>query len=1630
MSTFNNERETSSLDQEDSSPDPHKTDLSATNPNGEFNVSDMSIAALEEELARSTPRIGKYQIEKTLGFHGQATVFKAFDPDLDRIVALKLYRQPLTDQTRQQVIVEGRALAKIESPFVARCHNVDSVSGVPLLVMEWVDGQTLSEYVAENELCYRQIRRIFGQIATGLQAVHQCQLLHRDIKPENILISHDGIPKIIDFGLASSNTGTEKSIAGTFAYMSPEQAVGDPAKIDQRSDLFGLGAVLFFMLTGRPPHEAASKEEIREQAMSAQIDFRSRLNRNTPRSLTQICLTCLAWKPEDRFRDVGQVLSKLRQQRMLRSASLLAVAAILLVMIVGSGYYVNWLNSLPDNSLSEAETKRIQDVTDPRGDKVALEFAILAGQPPMEVTSTDQSGSVYQLSHGHRVFVRVTPQEPCHINVISVQCDGSEQRVNDVFTLPAANQKNTKYSMDRVFETEPVEVEWRGIVEYLFVLATEKPVEGRQLEKYVLNKVASEKLDSIVIREKLRGFTNDFKLGLVSEICIPYFVQPSGDSAVFRKPVMTPVSFAMSAGSGERMSGKRPVLQEEATQEQEPEETAAERKRRIKTAARNLVFQSRRHAANRSCDEAIQCLDQAYALYASDTETFYLNSMMGVLKLAGDYSEVGRNVAQALEYRREKVQMLKQREAEMPEVMAEVYLREARAELEHTQKLADLSPDKIKQFATAKETWLTVPSAPPQNRLDEAMTMMQDALNGFHESVGQDHLDAVNCLSRCADFQNLKQDLRNILSMLDRIEAGFRDIYGDRSLHLMRLHAKRSVTYAKWLGDVEGALQENQKALDIAGGLLSETNAERLRLSLERARFLNLREESGQAISLLLDVLPKLKRRYPGGEETGNAHFQLGRAYLEFDLFEECLNETGLAQELFQRLRAGGAFSEGERNTYISECLRLKAVCHSEMGQYQKAIELFQAAIERVKDEAPDTLRRIKYDADLATTFAKSGDPDRSTRLLLDTLEKTKSRIAEFQQDARVQELTTLQNEIAYFHARIARNYAAMERFEDSRDNFLVAIDIHESRKATPKKISMSDWYHQLSRVNARLGDWSNARRNLEKSFGLILDARSELLLGTSEQSAATMAADVQSISSDLIGLYLKDEDPDLEKIHDCLAKTRGLVFDTFALRHREIFENRSPGIEEVSRRLAQVQRQLSLAALNQARGPGGIGKLQEDKARLESRLVSEINSSLAPGSKPLAISQIADQLGSETAVVECLIASDLLTSEKQLYSLIVHNRGEQVQLVPHGELEGILEGVTLLHRHIGAQFGLERGFKRDRMKRASGTLAESQRTLHERLWAPLAARLQPDIRHVVISPTSRLRDVPWAMLKDKSDQHVFERYSTSVANSVRDLLNILEQTNEPDAVEKILLCGGLNYGEKIEAAVAEDLQERRIVPHRGNGRVFGNWEFLEGSRIEIDKIAEIVAGKIATTTVSGLEGTEQRLVDELPKAGIAHIACHGFAPSITGGNASRWANRFPLANSGIACSNANQAFVSGDELNDGHLTGAEVLLLDLRGMELVTLSACESGRFENIHGQGAYGIEFALRSAGARASLTSLWPIGDESTSRLMAVFYRNWLIQELNKAEALRQAQLEMKRQGLPPASYCGWMISGDYR
>lgn len=268
-------------------------------------------------------KLGRYRIEARIGEGAMADVFRAHDPDIGRVVAIKAlkpdYRRD--PELGARFLREARAAGALNHPNIATIYDVGEADGVPYIAMELIDGRPLDMVLqAQGRMPFERVLTLGAQLADALAWAHAQGVVHRDVKPSNILLSSDGkTAKLLDFGvarIAESDGQLARTQAGqmigTPRYMSPEQALGLP--VDARSDLFSLGAVLYEMVTGKTAFDASGLATLALQIAQEKVTPIERSAADCPPGLRQIVEKLLAKKPDQRFADGAQLLQALQRE--------------------------------------------------------------------------------------------------------------------------------------------------------------------------------------------------------------------------------------------------------------------------------------------------------------------------------------------------------------------------------------------------------------------------------------------------------------------------------------------------------------------------------------------------------------------------------------------------------------------------------------------------------------------------------------------------------------------------------------------------------------------------------------------------------------------------------------------------------------------------------------------------------------------------------------------------------------------------------------------------------------------------------------------------------------------------------------------------------------------------------------------------------------------------------------------------------------------------------------------------------------------------------------------------------------------------------------------------------------------
>lgn len=305
-------------------------------------------------------KYGRYEIIKELGRGAMGLVYQAHDPEIDRLLALKVLREDRLTSAAflQRFLKEARAIGRLSHPRIVTVYDVGQDHGTIYIAMELLQGEPLNALGEKRKFSPEEIINLGIQVGETLDYAHQKGIVHRDIKPSNILVQPDGQIKITDFGIAhiedpeASIQTQAGEILGTPAYMSPEQVMGRPA--DGRSDLFSLGIILYELSTGKRPFGGPNLAAIFQSITQDSPPPPSELNPAIPQRLSQVIMRCLGKNPDARYltgkelaealRSVQEIQRKpeLERKKEVKRPGSLLWSGIIAVILVGGGlaYYL------------------------------------------------------------------------------------------------------------------------------------------------------------------------------------------------------------------------------------------------------------------------------------------------------------------------------------------------------------------------------------------------------------------------------------------------------------------------------------------------------------------------------------------------------------------------------------------------------------------------------------------------------------------------------------------------------------------------------------------------------------------------------------------------------------------------------------------------------------------------------------------------------------------------------------------------------------------------------------------------------------------------------------------------------------------------------------------------------------------------------------------------------------------------------------------------------------------------------------------------------------------------------------------------------------------------------------------
>ena len=367
---------------------------------------------VETEDERQSPQdyglptsLGRYELQSLIGSGGFGQVWKAFDSELHRLVAIKVPHPDRisSDKDAERFVQEARRVAQLSHSGIVPVHDVGRQENVVFIVSEFIDGKNLLELLNEESISEGKAVNIVRNVALALDHAHQKGFIHRDIKPANILIAQDGTPKLADFGISIS-TNEESNSLGTLAYMSPEQLSGE--KVDSRSDIYSLGVVLFQLLAGTLPRTETTPSQLRKAFADSPTATIPNL---TSSALRSVLAKSLHVDPAQRYSSASEFAEALSKKKQSGLFGVSIVTALVLLTAVGGLLQQLWPSKEHSKPSAEVVSLNVAEPTatpkEPKKESYPVGIELIAQHERAVVSLVALPGGHTVSTDGEAVFV-------------------------------------------------------------------------------------------------------------------------------------------------------------------------------------------------------------------------------------------------------------------------------------------------------------------------------------------------------------------------------------------------------------------------------------------------------------------------------------------------------------------------------------------------------------------------------------------------------------------------------------------------------------------------------------------------------------------------------------------------------------------------------------------------------------------------------------------------------------------------------------------------------------------------------------------------------------------------------------------------------------------------------------------------------------------------------------------------------------------------------------------------------------------------------------------------------------------------------------------------------------------------
>jgi CHAT domain-containing protein len=764
---------------------------------------------------------------------------------------------------------------------------------------------------------------------------------------------------------------------------------------------------------------------------------------------------------------------------------------------------------------------------------------------------------------------------------------------------------------------------------------------------------------------------------------------------------------------------------------------------------------------------------------------------------------------------------------------------------------------------------------------------------------------------------------------------------------------------------------------------------------------------------------------YPG-DHYPNGHPDLAATLGYLASLHQARGDYAKALPLYERaLAIREAFYPADRYSNghpdLAASLNNLALLHQARGDYAKALPPFEGALAMLealypKDRHPNghpnlaaSLNNLAHLHEVRGDYAKALPPFERALAMLEAL---------YPKDRHPNG-----------HPNLAASLNNLAELHRARGDYGRALPLSERALVIYEALYPKDRYpnghpdlaasvSNLALHHRFRGDCTNALPLYERALNMYQHFAAAVCDSASETEASNFLASLPLTRDGFLSLP-----PDrvaAEAAYAPVWRDKAAIARVFQQRHRAALASRDPATAALYDRLQATRRRLARQLLAQADPSwdtsAEVAELTADKERLERELAQRLPA--AANRNPGVPGALAGRLPTSTAFVDLL---EFVRIEQD-----PAKPGRQGETWTRSYVAFVLAPGAVVRRvDLGASKPIDDAVAAWRQALIEGTDSPAAAELRRLLWEPIARQLPADTRTVYLAPDGALCRLPWSALPGKVPGTVLlEDYALAVVPNGPALLEALQPRNRrPAAGDTVLTVGGVAYDRAPPTPVAT-ADNRGLEPLRAAERGTGvTWGALFATGPEAERVAALAAPR-KVLALTGAEAGVARLQAELPKSRWAHLATHGFFADKAVRSAFQLDERLfqrttreratpgarlPLVLSGLVLAGANRPDSAGD---GGILTAEAIVGLDLSGLDLAVLSACETGLGEVAGGEGVYGLQRAFHLAGCRDVVASLWRVNDKATAALMAVFYCKLWQENLPPIEALRQAQLTLYR------------------